>query len=652
MYEQVSHSLLNRILEQLKPEIRKRDLRHFYTRLGANFYAIYSLFQVLYGKREDFEDQMRRLVEVMAVNTIQRRKGLKKCDRRREFDHNWFLSQEWVAMALYANAFAGDLKGVGERLGYLQELGVNLLHVMPILKCPPGASDGGYAVSDYRDVDDRAGSLEDLDELARSLHKRDMLLTLDVVVNHVSDQHEWARRARVGERRYQDYFYIFDNREVPDMFEETMPEIFPENAPGNFTWDEEMQKWVMTVFNHYQWDLNWSNPAVFIEMLDILLFWANRGADILRLDAVAFLWKKVGTTCQNEREAHLILQLLKDCCQVTAPGVLFIAEAIVAPVEIIRYFGEDAVIAKECEIAYNATFMALLWDAVATKNTRLLEQGIRSLPDKLDRATWLNYVRCHDDIGLGFDDADVVRAGYDPASHRTFLLEYFTGAYDDSGARGLPFGRNEKNGDARISGSLASLAGLEVALESGDEAAIQDSIDMILLLHGMIMSFGGIPLLYYGDEIGMLNDFSYMEDEEKANDTRWIHRPVIDWDKAERRYQRGTPEQRIFDGIARTISVRKSIPAFADFNNRELIDTGNPHLFAFMRSNPFELNDEVLVVANFDAASQSLDLGDLGNRSQFGLGRLRDLYSGEAPSHFGGQLVIPPRRFYWLTSKG
>jgi amylosucrase len=651
MYEQVSHSLLNRILDQLKPEIRKKGLRHFYTRLGANFYAIYSLFQVLYGKREDFEEQMLRLVEVMALNTIQRPKALKKRDRRREFDHNWFLSQEWVGMALYANAFAGDLKGLGERLGYLQDLGVNLLHVMPILKCPPGASDGGYAVSDYRAVDERVGSLKDLDELAHALHRRDMLLTLDVVVNHVSDQHEWARRARAGEKKYQDYFYIFDNREVPDLFEETMPETFPETAPGNFTWDEDMQKWVMTVFNHYQWDLNWGNPAVFVEMLDILLYWANRGADILRLDAVAFLWKKIGTTCQNEREAHLILQLLKDCCQVTAPGVLFIAEAIVAPVEIIKYFGEDAVIAKECEIAYNATFMALLWDAVATKNTRLLEQGIRSLPDKLDRATWLNYVRCHDDIGLGFDDADVVRAGYDPASHRTFLLEYFTGAYADSPARGVPFGRNEKNGDARISGSLASLAGLESALESGDEIAIRDSVDLILLLHGLIMSFGGIPLLYYGDEIGMLNDFSYMDDAEKANDTRWIHRPIIDWEKAGRRRERGTPEQRLFDGIARMISVRKNIPAFADFNNRELIETGNPHLFAFMRSNPFELNDDVLVVANFDTAPQPLELADLGNRSHFVFSPLRDLYSGEAPVRTGDQLIIPPRRVYWITSQ-
>ena len=651
MYEQVSHSLLNRILDQLKPEVRKKDLRHFYTRLGANFYAIHSLFHLLYGKRDDFQQQMVRLVEVLAVNYIRRDDTLKRLDESRERDHTWFLNQQWVGMALYANAFAGDLQGLVKRLGYLQELGVNLLHVMPILQCPPGASDGGYAVSDYRNVDPLVGDLDDLRSLANGLRHRGMLLALDVVVNHVSDQHDWARQAREGAKKYQDYFYVFPNREIPDMFEETMPEIFPETSPGNFSWDESMQKWVMTVFNHYQWDLNYGNPAVFIEMLDVLLFWANRGADILRLDAVAFLWKKIGTTCQNEHEAHLILQLLKDCCQVTAPGVLFIAEAIVAPVEIIKYFGEDAVIAKECEIAYNATFMALLWDAVATKNAQLLNQGIRNLPNKLDRATWLNYVRCHDDIGLGFDDADVIRAGYEPRSHRRFLVDYFTGRWDDSLARGKPFGHNEKSGDSRISGSLASLAGLETALERNDEAAIGECIEVILLLHGMIMAFGGIPLLYYGDEIGMLNDFSYMDDEAKAHDTRWIHRPFIDWQKAERRHQQGTPEQRLFDGISKMIAVRKNTPAFADFNNRELIDTGNPHLFVFMRSDPFGSGEPVLVVANFDRAPQSLDLGDLHHRAYFEYERLRDLYTGEAPHLFNAQLVIPPFRFYWLANR-
>lgn len=649
MYEQISHSLLNKILDKIKSEIRKRDLRHFYTRLGANFYGIYSLFHHLYGERQDFEAQMTRLVEVMAAQYIAREKPLRNLDDQREHDHNWFLSQEWVGMALYSDGFAGNLQGLRRRAGYFQELGINLVHVMPILECPKGASDGGYAVSNFRDVDARVGSLQDLRALARDLRKRNILLTLDVVVNHTSDEHEWARRARAGEKKYQDYYYVFGNRDIPDMFEETMPEIFPETSPGNFNYDEAMGQWVMTVFHDYQWDLNYSNPAVFIEMLDIILFWANQGADIVRLDAVAFLWKKIGTTCQNEREAHLILQLMKDCCQVTAPGVLFIAEAIVAPVEIIKYFGEDAIIAKECEIAYNANYMALLWDAVATKNTQLLNQGIRSLPNKLDRATWLNYVRCHDDIGLGFDDADIVLAGYQPYAHRRFLVDYFTGVYADSPARGQPFGQNKKTGDARISGSLASLAGLETALEQNDPAAIQQSIDLILLLHSMIMSFGGIPLLYYGDEIGTLNDCTFLQDESKAHDNRWMHRPRIDWGKAEQRHRHGTAEQRIFDGLKKMIAVRKGTPAFADYNNRELLEPDNPHLFAFMRNNPFKLGNDVLVVGNFDNAPQPLSLSALPGRSRLDYDQLQDLYSGETPSLVDDQLVIPPYRFYWLS---
>jgi amylosucrase len=649
MYEQQSHALLNEILDRLAPELQRRDLRHFYTRLGANFYAIYTLFGRLYGARKDFEEQLLALVDVMARKYSERSEELKQLDMDRETDHNWFLSQEWVGMALYLEGFAGNLNGLSEHLAYLQELGVNLVHVLPIMECPEGASDGGYAVNNFRNLKRDAGTLEDLRRLAARMRQRDMLLTLDVVLNHTSDEHPWAQAARAGDVSHQDYYYIFDDRTVPDMFEETMPEVFPQHAPGNFTFDEAMGKWVMTVFNTYQWDLNYSNPEVFIEMMDIILFWANQGADILRLDAVAFLWKKIGTTCQNEREAHLILQLFKDCCQVTAPGVLFIAEAIVAPVEITKYFGEDAVIAKECEIAYNATFMALLWDAIATRNALLLNQGILSLPDKLDRATWLNYARCHDDIGLGFDDNDIRAVGYDPIAHRRFLVDYFTGSFDSSPARGQPFGLNEKTGDVRISGSLASLVGLESALEQGDEALVAVAIDQILLLHGLIMSFGGIPLLYFGDELGTVNDYTHQDLPARAGDNRWIHRPTYDWPRTELRHQHGSVEQRIFDGISRLIAVRKTLTAFADFNNRELIDVGNDHLFVFIRGGLDSPENSVLVVANFDDHPQQLDLDDLRNRGRFGLGQLRDLASGESPAQFKQQLVIPPHRFYWLA---
>src|SRR5210317_338007 len=650
MYEQISHTLLNDILNRIKPEISDQDLRHFYTRLGANFYGIHSLFQRLYGDRDDFDNQAQKLVETMAQQYIKRPEKLRQLDLEREKDYNWFLSQQWVGMALYCNGFAGTLQGLQERLHYFQELGINLVHVMPILRCPKGSSDGGYAVSDFREISPEVGTLEDVRQLADEMRKRDILLVLDVVVNHTSNKHDWATHARAGEQKYLDYYYTFENRNVPDMFEQSMPEIFPETAPGNFTWDEEMGRWVMTVFNDYQWDLNYSNPAVFIEMLDIILFWANQGADILRLDAVAFLWKKIGSTCQNEREAHLILQLLKDCCQVSAPGVVFIAEAIVAPVEMIKYFGEDAVIAKECEIAYNATFMALLWDAVATKNARLLNQGIKSLPVKLERATWLNYVRCHDDIGLGFDDRDILLCDYEPARHRRFLVDYFTGKFGHSHARGLPFGQNTKTGDTRISGSLASLVGLEHALESGDNQAIDDSIKLILLLHGMILSFGGIPLLYYGDELGTLNDDSYRDDPYKKGDTRWVHRPSIDWDKAERRNTPGTIEYEIFSALKRMIAVRKEIDVFADFNNRELLEVENPHLFVFGRYHLQKQSKHVLVVANFSDKPQHLNLEDLGiwgTQYRFPV----DLYRGESPDIFKNSLVIPEFGFYWLCEQ-
>ncbi len=650
MYEQVSHSLLNDILTNIEAETKDKNLQYFYTRLGANFYSIYSLFHQLYGHRDDFKSQLYQLVNILTRSYIARSTELRKIDLAREKNHNWFLSQKWVGYAVYCREFSGDLKGLESKLGYLQELGINMLHIMPILDCPKGKSDGGYAVRDFRKINADIGTVEDLDALAANLKKRETLLVLDVVVNHTSDEHDWALKAIAGDKKYQDYYYVFDDRSTPDLYEQNMPEIFPENAPGNFTWNAEMGKWVMTVFNDYQWDLNYQNPAVFIEMVDIILYWANHGADIIRLDAVAFLWKKIGSTCQNEREAHLILQLMKDCCQVTAPGVLFIAEAIVAPIEVIKYFGEDAINAKECEIAYNATLMALLWEAVATKNATLLNRAIRSIPDKLERATWLNYVRCHDDIGLGFDDNDIRLAGYDPVLHRQFLLNYYTEGSAHSSAKGIAFGTNKKNGDARIAGSLASLAGLETAIEHNDADAIQRSIDTILLLHGVILAFGGIPLIYYGDAIGALNDRAYLEDDNKKNDNRWIHRPLMNWERSELRNEKGCIEQRIFSALKKMIATRKEITAFADHNNRELIMLDNPHLFCFVRTHGTGNYPRVLVMCNFSHQPQSCNIDGLQKLGLLQYATVNDLFSNETIDLSDATLTIPALGTYWLET--
>jgi amylosucrase len=651
MYEQVSHTILNKILDDLAPAIKNKQLRFFYSRLGANFYAIHSLFERLYGDREDFYPQLHRLVEVLAYNYINRDVSLREKDRLREENHEWFLDQKWVGMALYANGFAGDLSNLKKKINYFSEIGVNLVHILPIMECPDGKSDGGYAVSDFRKVDSRVGKNEELEEIIAELGKRDSLIALDMVVNHTSDQHEWAKRAMAGEKKYQDCFYMFDNRDIPDMFDYAMPDIFPEEKSGNFTYNEEMNKWVMTVFHSYQWDLNYTNPAVFIEMLENIFYWANKGVDVLRLDAVAFLWKKMGTACQNEDEAHLILQLFKDCCQVVSPGLLFIAEAIVAPSEIIKYFGEDAVVAKECEIAYNATYMALLWDAVATKNAKLLNQGIKSLPGKLDRATWLNYLRCHDDIGFGFDDNDIHWVGYNAHSHRRFLRDYFTGNHDTSIATGRVFGQNDKTGDARISGSLASLVGLEKAIEIQDNKLINDCCDHITLLHSLIMSFGGIPLLYYGDEIGMLNDYSFELDEQKQRDSRWLHRPTFKWDEMDIRHQQGSIQHRIFSQIQQLITIRKVTPAFADFNNRELIELDNDAIFGFVRYDVNNPSKKVFVVANMSPEPQKIPLHKITQTSFIQPTDLVDLWSGQPPTAYSDQIVLRGFQFYWLTQE-
>ena len=171
---------------------------------------------------------------------------------------------------------------------------------MPPFRCPPNQSDGGYAVSSYREVDGRLGTTDELGQLADELRSHGIALALDFVFNHTSDQHDWALRAKAGEGTYLRYYRTFDSRQVPNAYEETLREIFPQHRRGSFSWCDELQRWVWTSFNSFQWDLNYANPAVFVAMVEEMVeFLANTGIDVLRLDAVAFLWKELGTTCEN-----------------------------------------------------------------------------------------------------------------------------------------------------------------------------------------------------------------------------------------------------------------------------------------------------------------------------------------------------------------
>ncbi|WP_439474235.1 alpha-amylase family glycosyl hydrolase [Algoriphagus formosus] len=566
----------------------------FWKRLELGYENLRQLYFSIYGHLEDAEAKFQDLLQSIISAYLSRSADLKKRDLSKKPD--WFLSNDLVGMSLYVDRFAGSIAQMEGKLAYLDELGVNFLHLMPLFESPQGESDGGYAVSDFRKVDERFGTLEELSSLRKKMHDEGMYLMLDIVLNHTSHRHEWAEKAKSGERKYQDYFYMYDNRWIPNQFEAAMPEIFPESSPGNFTWSEDCQKWVMTVFHNYQWDLNYRNPEVLREMLDNILFYANLGVDLIRIDAPAFIWKQTGTSCQNLPQAHILLQLIKQAVQIASPGMAILGEAIVAPNFIMEYFGKGDRAGKECDFAYNATQMALQWDMLASGDTRVMLEAQPILQQKPPGTSWISYTRCHDDIGLGYDDWMISKAGKDPYMHRSFLKNYFSGSFPGSPSRGALFSSNPKTGDARISGSLASLCGLEAALYAKDTYQVALSIQKILLMQAFSIFQGGLPMLYYGDELGYLNDYTFQHDPAKSYDNRWMHRPIIDWEKAAERHTEGTVEERVFSGLKQLIQIRKSLPAISDNSNIRWMNPHNIHVAGFLR----EIEDQrIFVVGNY-----------------------------------------------------
>ncbi len=578
------HVFGKNLLQTHQIDIEKKD-KAFAERFFQHLDAIELLFNTIYGGHSKRNESFDALLVSLIKNYQERPSTFIKKDIAKEKKGYWYLSNEITGMSLYVDRFAGNLNGLAEKLSYFEELGVNFLHLMPVFESPAGESDGGYAVSNFRKVDERFGTNADLNALIKKMNDQNMYLMLDIVLNHTSHHHEWAQKAKAGDAYYQEFFYFYDNRDIPNQLDQTMPEIFPESSPGSFTYIPECNKWVMTVFHHYQWDLNYSNPDVLVAMLGNVLHYANLGVDILRIDAPAFIWKQLGTTCQNLPQAHILLRLIKQCVQVSSPGMALLGEAIVAPDEIIKYFGTDNYVAKECDVAYNATQMALQWDAIATGDTRVMLAAQHPILQKPYGCTWISYTRCHDDIGLGYDDYMIERAGFNPYHHRTYLKNFFAGWHEGSVAAGALFSVNPKTNDARISGSLASLCGLEKAADWKSDMEIENALRKIILMQAHSMFMGGIPMLFYGDELAYTNDYSYLQDPGKSYDNRWMHRPIMNWTRNEKRKEANSFEQRIFSETKKLIATRKALEVMSDTKNVTWMTPHNIHVAGFVRAN-------------------------------------------------------------------
>lgn len=563
----------------------------------------------------------------------ERRQTLKRRDEQREKEPEWFKKNDMLGMMLYIDNFAGNLQGVKKKLPYLASCNVNCIHLMPFLDSPKGRSDGGYAVADFRKVRPDLGTMEELAQLADMCHKRDMNLCMDFVMNHTSEDHEWAVRARQGEGEYMSRYFFYDTYDIPGRYEETVPQVFPTTAPGNFTYLPEIGHYVMTTFYPYQWDLNYGNPRVFNEMMYHFLFFANQGMDIIRIDAVPYIWKELGTKCRNLPQVHTIVRMMRMIGEIVCPSVVLLGEVVMEPEKVVPYFG--TVEKPECHMLYNVTTMATTWNCVATKDVRLLKQQMDIVNGLPKEYTFLNYLRCHDDIGWGLDYSVLQKWGMQEVPHKRFLNDYFMGRIEGSVSRGELYNDDPVTQDARFCGTTASMCGVESAEFENDQVKLDAAVRLDIMLHAYMLAQSGIPMLYSGDEIGQVNDYSYKEDSDKAGDSRYIHRGRFRWELAEKKADRTSMQGKIFTALDKLEHIRKKEAVFEASANVNLYDVHNDSVLCIRREKEGEI---FFGIFNFSDREETAWMQEEGS--------FTDMISGEKVEV--RDITVPGHDFYWM----
>lgn len=597
--------------------------------LVDNMAHLTGLLYTLYGDRWDFYDILGRLQKIMKDASEQRSASYLKDDDEEALecakrnDRPWYLRQDSVGMMLYVDLFAGDLKGLVQKIPYLKDLGINYVHLMPLFDCPKEENDGGYAISSYRKVQDKLGSMEDLKKLAGEFHKEGIHLVLDFVFNHTSSEHEWAKKALAGDGFYENFYYVYRDKKIVDKWNSSLREIFPQVRRGSFTYVNELGGWVWTTFNSYQWDLNYSNPEVFLAMVEEMLFIANLGVSVLRLDALAFVWKEEGTACESLPKAHTLIKAFECVAKIAAPSLLFKSEAIVHPDQVVQYIGKD-----ECILSYNPLQMALFWNSIATRDTRLLTLSLEKRWSIPAGCAWVNYIRCHDDIGWTFSDEDAASIGINGYDHRLFLNKFFTARFEGSFAKGEAFQLNPQTGDCRICGTMASLSGLEQAISLGNELYKKMALERMKMMYATLFALPGIPLLYAGDERAVLNDYSYRESAYKSSDSRWVHRIKTDWER-----KGECPEQKTFASFVKMLIGLRAKEEMLGGSQVFFYPMQDKRVFAFRRNT-------IHVVANFSESNASFKIDAWSENST-------DLLSGKKYNNHLAQ-DLGPYEVRWL----
>ncbi len=616
-----------------KVVLSEREEREYRKRFEKHYDELKWLYTEVYQNDEMFEE----LCDTMFEYYKERKTYLKELDREREVNTEWYKKNDMLGMMLYVDNFADNLQGVKSKLDYLKECNVNYVHLMPLLETPKGRSDGGYAVANFRKVQPELGTIDDLEEVTAACHERKMSVCMDFVMNHTSEDHEWAVRAKQGDREFMNYYFFFDNYAIPEQYERTVPQVFPTTAPGNFTYYPEVGHYVMTSFYPYQWDLNYRNPKVFNEMMYNFLFFANAGIDVIRIDAVPYIWKELGTDCRNLPRVHTIVRMMRMIGEIVCPGILLLGEVVMEPSKVAPYFG--TVEKPECHMLYNVTTMATMWNSLATRDTRLLKLQMDTVAALPKDYVFLNYLRCHDDIGWGLDYPTLSGWGMEERPHKQYINDFFTGVAEGSYSRGELYNADPVTGDARFCGTAASMCGVEKAAEEENETQLFHSINRVLMLHAFMFTESGIPMLYSGDEVGQLNDNNYKEDPDKAPDSRYIHRGKFDWARAEQIKDKTSVPARIFNGLAKLEKIRAEEQVFMSNAGFYTLDTYEQSVICIVREFG---GDKLVGLFNFSEFSKMAWINEQD-------GEYEDLITGETMKASG--VMVPGNGFYWLKRK-
>jgi len=494
---------------------------------------------------------------------------------------------------------------------------ISSIHLLPFF---PYSSDDGFSVIDYREVNPAFGDWDDVSRLGHSFR-----LMFDAVINHASVQHEWFQAFLKDDPRYRDYFVVVDGS--PDLSQVVRPRALPlltqfDTAAG--------PRHVWTTFSADQVDLNFRNPNVLLEIIDTLLFYVARGAQFIRLDAIAYLWKEIGTSCIHLPQTHRIIRLFRAVLDAAAPHVILITETNVPHRDNISYFGDGK---DEAQMVYNFALPPLVLHTFSTADSRILSKWAAGLKLTSNRTTFFNFLASHDGIGVNPARGILSDSEIDALIERSIQHDGLVSYKDDPSGTPVPYELNINYFDALSN--------------PGADESLATQVDRFTTAQAIMLALVGVPGIYFHSLFGSRN---WRAGVELTGRQRTINRQKFDIAAFERELaDESSLRQRVFSRYAQLIRARSASPAFHPHGRQQVLDCGEA-LFALLRISPDE-SQRVLCLHNVSHQPQKVTV-DL--RDTFGLasGQLIDLITDQLAGHSSnGNLVLQPYRTLWLRIK-